>query len=319
MGNKTKPSIFEVNVLYLLLGIILLLLGSLVQNREIYSGLLITEYILILLPSLLFLYFKRYPIKKVLRLNRISFKQILMVILITIFTYPLAIFLQAIFLSILSYFKDITPNGVPLPEDGIQYIISFFIIAISPGICEEVMFRGVMLDAYEKIGRNKSIIITAFLFGIFHFTVLNMIGPFLIGIVFGIMVYKTNSLYSSIIGHTVNNGIALTLGYFINKYSYLIDELGDGATDAVSMDTTVKMGFGIILFLGICLTIVITLLRRLSAEGINKDFVSVNYLDYYKKDTQTVEINTNINKLSYIPVFIVIIIFIFVNWKYILI
>lgn len=142
MNNRIKPSIFEVNILYLLLGIGLLLIGSTVQSIDIYSGLLVTEYILILLPSLLFIQVKGYSFKKVLRLNKIKVKQILMVIIITIFTYPLAVFLQAILIGILSTFREITPTGVPMPQDGLQYIMSFFIIAISPGICEEVMFRG---------------------------------------------------------------------------------------------------------------------------------------------------------------------------------
>ncbi len=76
------------------------------------------------------------------------------------------------------------------------------------------MFRGVILNAYNKLGYRKSIIITGVLFGLFHFTILNFVGPAILGIIFGIMVYKTNSLYSSIIAHTVNNGIALTIGYF---------------------------------------------------------------------------------------------------------
>ena len=49
MINKSKFSILEANLLYLVLAVSLIYLGSMAQNREIYSGLLITEYILILL------------------------------------------------------------------------------------------------------------------------------------------------------------------------------------------------------------------------------------------------------------------------------
>src|SRR5690606_39062887 len=116
----------------------------------------------------------------------------------TIFTYPIAVFFQAIFIGILNIFIDVSPSGVPLPSDGIQYIISMLIIAIAPGICEEVMFRGVILNSYSTLGYRKSIFLSALLFGMFHFNLLNFVGPTILGVVFGIIVYRTNSLYSSI-------------------------------------------------------------------------------------------------------------------------
>lgn len=311
MENRTKPSILEANNLYLILGMVLLSLGSYVQGREIYSGLLITEYILILLPNLLYLKYKRYPLKKVLRLNRISFKQIIMVITITIFTYPLMVFVQAIFLSILTYFKEVNPTMVPIPQNSMQYIIGFFVIAITPGICEEIMFRGVLLDAYEKIGHKKAILITAFLFSIFHFNILNVVGPFILGIIFGIMVYKTNSIYTSIIGHTVNNGIALTLGYMVDKYYYLIDGAMEEQMETVTPSPNIAVALGIILFLALSLVIVVYLLRRLSPieDGA-----------YAPNDSEiSIEENTIFHGLKYIPVYIILLIFIFVNWKFVLI
>ena len=71
-----KPGIFEANNIYLMLGLALLYVGYLVQSREIITGLLITEYILIFLPNIVYLKFRGYSLKGVLRLNPISFKQI---------------------------------------------------------------------------------------------------------------------------------------------------------------------------------------------------------------------------------------------------
>ena len=63
MEELKRPSILEANSLYFILGVLLLFLGSYVQSREIYSGLLITEYIIILIPNLIFLKAKKLPIK----------------------------------------------------------------------------------------------------------------------------------------------------------------------------------------------------------------------------------------------------------------
>lgn len=316
MQKKINPSILEANILYLILGIGLLTLGGMAQSLEIYSGLLITEYIIILLPNLLYLHFRGYSLKKVLRLNKINFKQIILVILITLATYPLAVFLQAIWFSIIGSFTEINATGVPLPENGVQYLISFFIIAITPGICEEIMFRGVILDSYERIGRKKSIVITAFLFAIFHFTIFNMVGPFVIGIIFGIMVYKTNSIYASIIGHITNNGIALTLGYILNKYYYIIDDLASSEMDT-SMSGGVRIGIALLILLAIAFVMIVIMIKNLSSKDIVADHEYIKEVETME-DNEVVEENPLIQGLKYFPVLIIVGIFIFVNWKYVL-
>ena len=324
MRYRKKPSIFEVNLLFLLLGISLLTIGAFVQRRELYSGLLITEYILILLPCLLFLKIKRAPIKETLRLNRIGLKQIILVIAITIFTYPLAVFFQAIFIGLLNIFKDLMPTTVPMPNDKIQYIISFFIIAVSPGICEEVMFRGVIMDTYSSLGYKKSIIISALLFGIFHFNLMNFIGPTILGIVFGIMVYKTNSIYSSIIGHTANNGIALTIGFFLNKYQEEIDNM---MMEASTLPETPGIANIIVpfIFLVLCFLIVKTLLGQLeSVETVSQvegDFTLDSSLDLDFNDEELynyedISYRPRGSRIKYLPVVILILIFVIINGLY---
>lgn len=309
MRYKNKPSIFEVNLLYLLLAFGLLTLGASVQSRELYSGLLITELILILLPCLLFLKVKGSPIKEVLRLNRIGPKQILLVIGITIFTYPLAVLFQAIFIGILNIFRDLTPSGVPLPNDGIQYLISFFIIAVAPGICEEVMFRGVIMNTYGSIGYKKSIIITALLFGMFHFNIMNFIGPTVLGLIFGIIVYKTNSLYSAIIGHIANNSIALTIGFFLNQFQEEIDEM---MMDSAVQTESVSFGIGNIvitlIFLALCFFTVKSLINKLEAVvEVVKAEDEFEEIDYRPR---------GVDNIRYLPIVMVVSMFLLINWLY---
>ncbi|MDR7870403.1 MAG: CPBP family intramembrane glutamic endopeptidase [Tissierellaceae bacterium] len=299
---------FEVNLLYLGLGILLLTVGAFVQHKELYSGLLITEYILILLPCLLFLKIKGQPIKEVLRLNRIGLKQVFLIIGITIFTYPIAVFFQAIFYAILNLFKEVAPSSVPMPYDGLQYLISFFIIALAPGICEEVMFRGVMLDSYSSLGYRKSIVISAFLFGMFHFNLLNFVGPTILGIVFGIAVYKTNSIFTSMIGHTLNNGIALTIGFFLNKYGNKIDEMlveSSGTTESISSDFA---NFIPLIFLFLCFIAVKVMLNKLEPYDTN-----INDKEEISNIPRPFE------KIKYFPIIIVIFLFIIINWIYLLV
>lgn len=218
MKEVNKPSILEANILYFILGIILFFLGSLVQSREIYSGLLITEYLIILVPNLIFLKLKDLPLKTTLRLNKINLRQIIYIALIMLFSYPIAAFLNTIVITILNLFGETVVSSVPIPDSGKKYLLSLFVIGLSPGICEEIMFRGTIMRAYESMGKKKAIIYSSILFGIFHLNLQNLIGPIFLGFILATILYKTNSIYASMLGHGISNTIAMTLGYLTTRF-----------------------------------------------------------------------------------------------------
>lgn len=312
--NKQAPSIMEANILYLLTGLALITIGAQAQAKNIYIGLLITEYLIVMLPTLLFLKSKGYSIKMNLRLNRISLKQAIMVIFIVIFSYPIAVFFNFIALFLLDKLVQVRQNPVPIPSN---YLIGFLIIALTPGICEEVMFRGLIMSSYDKLGRRKAIIYSAILFGIFHFNAQNLVGPIFLGLLFGVISYKTNSLIAAIIGHTVNNTIALTIGYNINKFTGgmdpVMDEIvfpqGSEAIMLIVALATLALIFAVIVYL---------LIKKLpsTTESKNMQYNSVysenSFMDFENQ-------NKNFGIVEIIPIFIIIVFFVIWNYKYLLI
>ena len=225
---KDKPSIVEGNYFYFFIALLLLFVGSIAQRWDIYKGLLITEYLIILLPTILFIKIRGYSIKKVIRLNRISLKEIVIIPLITICAYPIGIFLNYMGIIILTLIGKVRPSPVPIPENGLEFILGFFVIAITAGICEEVMFRGLIFKSYEGIGAKKAIVISGLLFGLFHFNLQNLLGPAFLGILFGYLLYRSDSIFTTILAHTTNNGIALILSFGATKL------LGDINADIAS-------------------------------------------------------------------------------------
>ena len=86
------------------------------------------------------------------------------------------------------------------------------VFALSPAICEEVLFRGVILSSLkDKIPPSLCIIIVGFLFGVFHMHIFRMFPTALLGMALTFIVYRTGSIYLSVIAHFFNNGFALTL------------------------------------------------------------------------------------------------------------
>ena len=309
MDRFKSPSLLEANLLYLFLGILLITGGQIVQSRDVYSGLLITEFIIILLPNLVYLKFRGYSLKKVLRLNKISLEQGIYSVFIMIFAYPVAVAINATMLLLLSKFTTILPSGIPLPSNLKEFSVSLFIMALAPGICEEVMFRGTMLDSYERLGHKKSILITAFLFGIFHFNIFNFIGPAVLGIILSILAYKTNSIYTSIIGHTINNSIALTIGYLVTKYSGQIDQM---ANQPIPIDQSAQLLASAIILLVIgagSLFMLIFLLKKIPAYKPLTE--NIEFEEVYEENKSNLF-------LDFAPVVIVVAIFLSINLRFFL-
>ena len=216
MESNKQLNILETNILYFLMAVLLLSVGTVVQTQSIISGLIITEYLLVLMPPLIYLLAKRIPIIKFLRLNKLRFKHGLLIIAITILSYPIALFFNLIVMTLLSTIGTIQQPPIPIASDLGEYFTLMAIIALSAGLCEEVFFRGMLMRGYESLGPIPAIFISAVLFGLFHFNIQNLAGPTVLGIIFGYLVYRTDSLFAGMIGHATNNGIAVTIGYLAN-------------------------------------------------------------------------------------------------------
>ena len=84
-------------------------------------------------------------------------------------------------------------------------------LAFLAPLLEEVLFRGAIQGALMRLfGRPwPAIIVAALVFGIFHFNPVQIVYATLLGIVFGWIYYRTGSLLSVIVGHVLNNSLAV--------------------------------------------------------------------------------------------------------------
>ncbi|HDL19481.1 MAG TPA: CPBP family intramembrane metalloprotease [Bacteroidetes bacterium] len=96
-----------------------------------------------------------------------------------------------------------TPNLV-------DFVLIVFIGTIGAGVCEEMLFRGFLQKILEKkFHIYGAILIPALLFGILHFNVWAILQISILGIVLGLLAWRTNSIYPAISVHFLNNFIAM--------------------------------------------------------------------------------------------------------------
>lgn len=96
-------------------------------------------------------------------------------------------------------------------------LFNLVLIALVPAIAEEAFFRGMMQPIFLRATKNYHIAIwvTAFLFSFFHLQFLGFVPRMILGVLFGYAAHWSGSLVIPIVGHFVNNALAVLLIWMI--------------------------------------------------------------------------------------------------------
>jgi membrane protease YdiL (CAAX protease family) len=218
-----KPGTAAVSILFSVTILLFLMIGYRVQSNEFYSGVLVTEFLLIMLPALLFVLLFRYDPKRVLRLNKTGAVNFLVIFFIMLFALPLAgIFNLLNLLIVNSIFGKIIVQQPPAAENLAALLVNVLVIGGAAGICEEFLFRGVIQRGFERFGNARAILLAAFLFSLTHLDFQKIFGTFLLGSLIGFLVYRTDSLFSGMFAHFTNNSVAVVISYAALKWQSLL-------------------------------------------------------------------------------------------------
>ncbi len=260
LQDSGRLSIFNGNLLYMIVMILFVTVGYIAQQRDFHYGILITEFLLIALPAIIYVKINGASVKKELRFNSLSLIDAILVIVAAVAAYFAAVFINLIAEILISLMGDLIIPDIPFAKSPREYLVLLFVIAGSAGICEEILFRGFILRSYEKLGMWPDIVFTALLFSVLHLNIQNMAAPFFLGIILGFVVYKTNSIYAGMLGHFINNAVSVTWGYVIMNLPFYesmdIEQLQGGMTTQSLIGASII--FGLILpiagtILAICL------------------------------------------------------------------
>jgi membrane protease YdiL (CAAX protease family) len=86
------------------------------------------------------------------------------------------------------------------------------LVVMAP-LTEEIIFRALILGGLlRRYSPRKSILISAAIFSAIHLHPVQVPATFALGIVFGIIYYRTRSLWLCVFGHALHNGVALLSG-----------------------------------------------------------------------------------------------------------
>ena len=243
--------------------------------------LLISHVIIFIFPAIIYLIITKQSIKNVLKLNKLYFKDALLIILLAFVCQPIMTF----FSLISQFFFENEIGNFVTEIVASPYIILLLLIAVLPAITEEITIRGVVLSGYEDKNIYLAASITGLLFGIMHLDPQQFLYAAVLGFVLALVVRITNSIFASALIHFLINGTSITLQKLlslIQDNALVMEQASEVSIRNLAISEKIFMAifYGLIaLAFGVAAYFIIRKLAELNIRRgiINRDELSIKY------------------------------------------
>ena len=102
---------------------------------------------------------------------------------------------------------------LPVPGGVLGVAASFCRIVLIAALCEELCFRGFIMQNLRRYGDGFAITMAALVFGLMHGNLIQAPFALIVGLALGYFSVKTGTLWTGIIIHAINNTISLLASY----------------------------------------------------------------------------------------------------------
>ena len=207
------PTVSDVWFVVALTIVLVLYAGSMLQLKFGLWGVFGTQLIILFVPLAVVIYTKKdmFATFGLHKTRPIGFLGAFFIIL---GMYPINIVLSYILITLFPQSADNVVTTFSNIMDG-NIVGIFFVIALAPAICEEMLFRGLIYHSMKSRYRTPVAIgIVAALFGIYHMSLVKFIPTGLLGLALCYVVYKTGSIYTSMMMHCINNAFSVAVTYY---------------------------------------------------------------------------------------------------------
>jgi len=104
---------------------------------------------------------------------------------------------------------------IVMAESIPELLLVMTVVALVPAIVEEMFFRGLIQSSFERRVRPvRAALITGIVFGLYHFNPLAVVPLMGLGVYFGLLRTRSNSIIVPMTAHFVNNALAVVAVYF---------------------------------------------------------------------------------------------------------
>ncbi len=163
---------------------------------------------------------------------------------------------------------NVDAGGLVVPGDAAGLMLCVLYTAALPGVCEEFLFRGAILSAFEGEGTRRAMVVSSLLFMLLHGSPVGAPAEFLLGMIMAALVIYTDSIYAGLIYHTVHNAASVLLQFVNNRAAVEAAEQADYLTSIGGAPGVVALLIDI-LFIGSMVWMTLCILRmRARVQGL---------------------------------------------------
>ena len=180
------------------------------DNKYYFIG----SRLIFIVPMLLFIFREKFPVAKLLRLRPVSMRVLGISLVIGI---CLAIIGEE--------FDRIMTMIIPLPDDvrellqssmsadsTLDWFVLIFGVILLTAIMEEWLFRCFLQTILEsQLDVTRAVLATAFVFSFFYANPISIVQIVILGVVLGVLAWKSDSFIPSAAAHTMINAVGLMM------------------------------------------------------------------------------------------------------------
>jgi sodium transport system permease protein len=125
---------------------------------------------------------------------------------------------------------------------------SLLLFALTPAVCEELLFRGVLLRGLlSRASPAAAITACAVMFALFHIDIYRLVPTGVMGVMLAFIAWRSGSVAPAMLAHFVNNAIIVALG--TAGLDRRIDALGNGGQLALLVGALALVAGGVAVML----------------------------------------------------------------------
>lgn len=219
--NTPHPEIRTI-LLLIIAGVLLAGVGGLLTSVLAPQAQLHIGELCLVAPTLFYLLRNKYNARAVFRFNSISKGAMALSVVLA---FAITILIDE-FDRIIGSFIKMPPEfeglvlGLLKADSLLEFVLLFIAAVLLAGIVEEMLFRGLLQQALEqKLGVAHGLFFSALAFAFIHLNPWWMMQIITLGMVLGILAWRSNSIFPGILIHCINNAIALALVNFEPQFS----------------------------------------------------------------------------------------------------
>ncbi len=110
-------------------------------------------------------------------------------------------------------------SNIPIPTQGDELWAALLVVGVVPALCEELLFRNLLLPSLERLGTRRAVLLSGLLFALMHGLITGLPAHLLLGFILGALLAGYGTMWAPMLFHAAYNGTSMLFAYAAQSYT----------------------------------------------------------------------------------------------------